>query len=164
MMFVVKITYKGMFPLASRSERTAMLRHVYEAGGEFFHKHFTDIHFLNSATTRYGYRLRQGERGTGTKFFKKSYTGRKLAKWGHTRPLEWSGVTRARATVPDVRATGKGFKLVSHVNILNYKPWLFEEFCRTTPDEIEQMVGEMNRDLHEQAVNFKSFKQEVIRA
>jgi hypothetical protein len=108
--------------------------------------------------------LRQGERGTGTKFFKKSYTGRKLHKWGHTRPLEWSGVTRARASVLDVKATSKGGKLITHVNVLNFHPWLYEEFCRTTPDEIDQMVGEMNRDLHEQAVNFRSFKQVVISA
>jgi hypothetical protein len=47
-------------------------------------------HFENTASTRYGYTPRKGERGSGRPF-KGSYTEQKLKQKGHTRPLEFSG-------------------------------------------------------------------------
>ena len=51
---------------------------------------YQDGHFSNSASRRYGYTPRSGERGSGRRFYR-SYTHIKLLRQGHTRPLEYTG-------------------------------------------------------------------------
>jgi len=64
------------------------------------------LHFKNSATNRYGYTKRKGERAGG-RAFKGSYTEAKLDKWKHTRPLVWSGNGRDEALkTTNIKASG----------------------------------------------------------
>ena len=69
-----------------------------------WHTKYLPKHFTRAAYREYGYMPRQGEPGypfldsKGRKIgFKKSYTGRKLAKYGHTNPFVYTGRTMAMA-------------------------------------------------------------------
>lgn len=138
-----------------------MFKNVFQAGGEFYHENYVDLHFRNSASLRYGYRPRSGEPGSknppGSKYYKRTYTWRKLKKFGHTRPLEWTGESRALANVRDVRSTSKWARIYSHARVLNFKPWLFEELSRVIPQEAEAVAARMGREMEEQVGQFRSF-------
>jgi hypothetical protein len=63
--------------------------------GHMFHNEFRDNRFTPSHARKAGYGLRRGEeKGSGGKMFWGSYTGRKLKKFGHKNPMQWSGDTR----------------------------------------------------------------------
>lgn len=82
----------GLKPRAIGSAmRRTML--VYPLG---WNERYLPLHFGNAASGRYAYAPRSGERGSGRKF-RGSYTHRKLLRYHHTRPLEYTGEGRARA-------------------------------------------------------------------
>jgi hypothetical protein len=92
-------------------------------GAYHWHRKILPQHFTNAASTRYGYTPRIGERGRsgGTKFAR-TYTGRKLRLYGHSRPLVWTGESMLRALVPAVRRTARGAKAVIHSPGFNRRP------------------------------------------
>lgn len=100
---------RGEQHLVNRIVRTAM----QEMGLKWRDDYLPD-HFTNRGATKYRYTPRDGERASGKKF-KQSYTGQKLKKYGHTRPLEWSGDTKRQA-LSDRRAIAKSTSKRSHVS------------------------------------------------
>lgn len=103
-MMTCLIQYKGAIPseLAKR-ELNAILRAGYHQLGVYWVANFRAKHFTNAGATEYGYTPRKGERGSG-RAWKGSYTARKLKKFGHTRPLEWSGRSKERTRAARVQA------------------------------------------------------------
>jgi hypothetical protein len=76
--------------------------------GRYWDQTFREKHFTSAGATEYGYTPREGERGNpSSKGFRRSYTGRKLRKFGHTRPLEYTGESRRRTRSPRIVATAK---------------------------------------------------------
>lgn len=77
---------------------------------EYFHTHLRDKRFTEEHAREAGYTRRKGElQPRGSKSFRRSYTGQKLARKGHTRPLEFSGETRrALSSPPNYSSTSKG--------------------------------------------------------
>lgn len=69
-------------------------------------KRFTEQHGLEAR-----YMKRKGELlPRGSKAFRRSYTGKKLAMQKHTRPLEFSGETRRKVKFANITSTSKGGK------------------------------------------------------
>lgn len=71
-------------------------------------------HFDTSATSRYRYRARRGSRiaDRNTYKFRNSYTGRKLRRFGHERPLVFTGRAMMESQFRDIRADSKKGKAV----------------------------------------------------
>lgn len=149
-MLLIKLEKKGPVKLPRR-EINRQARETYRSMGERWHEKFLREHFLNSATRRYGYTLREGERGGG-KDFLRSYSGRKLRKYGHTRPLVKSGLSEKLAKIRDVRATSKGARVVIHARQLNRRnPHsdvnMREEVTAVIPSEERDLAAHGDRDL-----------------
>lgn len=113
-----------------------VLREAWEAAGKAHHRRHVPKHFTAAGAREYGYQPRQGERGSSSrKSFRRSYTGQKLRKWGHTLPLVWSGDSLRRSKIEDVRATSKGVRVVLHTPRFNLRP----------PGRKENMSAEVQR-------------------
>lgn len=109
--------------LAQRALNT-IRRETLHAGGEYWHHEIRPRHFTNAGSREYNYAPRSGEPGSG-RAFKGSYTHRKLREFGHTRPLERTGESKAataRATIK-ATATAKGARVLVRMRApkLNYK-------------------------------------------
>jgi hypothetical protein len=118
-MLGIRFVKKGPVAL-KRNEWNAIKRDIYEELGVHWHDEFRPKHFTNRGATEYGYTPRQGENmGKDTKGFFRTYTGRKLRKFGHTRPLVKTGVSEKLCKIRDVRATRNGVRVVIHARTFN---------------------------------------------
>lgn len=97
---------RGATPKLMAREANDIHRDVAREMAITWHDRYVRKHFTQAGASEYGYTPRAGERGTG-KAFRKSYTGRKLARFGHTRPLVFSGASLVLvlASRNNVRAT-----------------------------------------------------------
>ena len=79
----------------------------------YHHQKHIPKHFTAAGAEEYKYMARKGDKmPRGTKRFNRSYVGRKLKKYGHTRPLEFSGTSKRLTRVRDVRVTSKRGRLI----------------------------------------------------
>lgn len=103
----ITVRKRGMTPKVAKR----VLNDIHRAGmrqlGQQWHADYRPLHFRNLATTRYNYAPRQGERGRTVANFKRSYTGRKLAEHGHSRPLVYSGESERATQTPNIEAVAK---------------------------------------------------------
>jgi hypothetical protein len=120
---MIKISIKetGMVPGMLKREFNNLMRQCYRAMGTWWHAQMRPKHFTHRGATEYGYDPRQGERGSGAKTFKRSYSGRKLRKFGHTLPLVWTGASRTRSLIRDIRVTKDSARVVLSTPTLNFK-------------------------------------------
>ena len=117
----IEIRTRGL-AAGRKAAHNRALKYAWEQTGVYWHEHFREKHFTSAGATEYGYKPRQGERGRqGAKGFSRSYTGRKLKKYGHTRPLELTGQSRASTRTRKVTATSKGARVVMRAPALNFK-------------------------------------------
>jgi hypothetical protein len=121
----------------------AILKAAWQKVGEYWHQHFREEHFKNSAMSRYGYTPRRGESGSGRPF-KGSYTQKKLAIKKHTRPLVWSGESMRRMEQRDVRARKDGVRIHLHAPVFNFHPAMgrvdmAREMTRVTDAEFREL-------------------------
>lgn len=115
----IRVKYSGMAAAmaqgtgATRREMGKILKSAYINMGRFWHRDIRPKHFRNAASAEYGYAARQGEAGRpDPRGFNKSYTGKKLKREGHTRPLEDSGDSkRATGRSAMFTATGKSVRV-----------------------------------------------------
>lgn len=107
-------------PVLPKRELRRILKIAYARIGAKWHTEMRPLHFTNRATGRYGYDPRKGESGGGRQF-KGSYTARKLKKFGHTKPLVWTGRSQLLTRIRDVRATSKGARVVMRAPALNFR-------------------------------------------
>lgn len=91
----VEMSVSGVEALTTR-QINGVVRDAMEDVGKRWRSRYLPEHFKNSATSKYGYAKRKGESGS-TRRFRGSYTQRKLKKYGHTRPLEFSGKGKREA-------------------------------------------------------------------
>lgn len=156
----ITIRERGPTPRKLRKVYTAAKRVAWLATGKLFHLEMRDKRFTSEHGRKAGYAPRQGEvAGLGRRWWS-TYTGQKQKKWGHTRPLEWSGETRRAVKSANITSTTKGARVAyPGARKLNYRRWptsphMAEEFRRLLPDEItplantfdESLDREMNRD------------------
>lgn len=120
---------------------------------QYFHDHFRDERFTPEHAVKAGYAKRRGQGLTpGSKEFKRSYYGRKLASdrgggYGKANPLVFSGVTRrAVQTQYRIAATSKGGKVrYAGARALNFRNpnsriRMNEEFRRLLPEEARRLA------------------------
>jgi hypothetical protein len=146
-MYVITITERGATPRILKSELNRVTRACLEQVANYWHRHFRAKHFTAAGAREYGYAKRRGEElGQGSKAFWHSYTGRKLRKYGHKRPLVLSGVSEALTLMRDVRVTGKRARVVLHAPALNFRnPYsqinMREEMMRVSEAEARTLTG-----------------------
>jgi len=91
----------------------AAKREVFRAMGREWHGQYLRLHFTADATSRYGYVRRKGEAKTpGSKGFASTYVGRKLKRFGHSRPLVFTGEGERLAQLLDLRASSTQGRVV----------------------------------------------------
>lgn len=149
---LVQVEYRGAVPSRMRSVLRAANKAAFLEIGELWHKVMRPKHFTEEGARKYGYQKRKGEGESGRAFWR-SYTGRKMRKFGHTRPLEWSGLSKTLTAMRDVRATSTGARVVMRANALNFRnPHstinMRDELTRITPDEGELLIRKFDGRLH----------------
>ena len=107
-LIIAKITLRNI--PNKRMARKAMKTAWHKIAG-FWHRNYRPLHFLQSASRRYGYRRRTDK-----------YNRAKLREHGHTIPLVWSGTTKALAAVRDIRSTSQSGKARIYGRALNLRP------------------------------------------
>lgn len=122
MIIAITLRERGATPRHMGKIMREAIRVGYLNAGVWWHKECRPKHFTREGYQLYQYTPRQGEANTGTKIFKKSYTGRKLKKFGHTNPMVYTGVSERLTRVRDVRANSKGCKIVMPAFALNFRP------------------------------------------
>lgn len=113
---------------------------TYEAMAREWHGKFLLLHFDESAYGRYRYAARDGQRSNReTKAWLTSYTRRKLRRYGHTRPLVWTGRALGESQLLRLSSTSKWAK-VRLSNRFNLRPRsgttvMRDEVTRILPSE-----------------------------
>ena len=121
-MISINIIEKGATPGIIKKLWNKLARECWIAMGEHWHREMRAKHFTHRGASEYGYDKRQGEgRSPGDKGFLRTYTGRKLRRFGHTYPLVWSGASRTLSAIRDVRATRDGSRVVMNTPTLNFR-------------------------------------------
>lgn len=116
-------------------------RTTFAAMGREWHAHYRHLHFLEGAFARYGYTRRKGMRqAPGSKGFRSTYTGRKLRKYGHFRPLVFSGDSEQLSRLLDLRVSANQARVV-----------LPRGFNRKNPKSQIDMRAELTRVLQPEA-------------
>lgn len=151
---VEAIKWTGLTPkgLKRGQFNKEVLKPAYQDLGEYFHAKMLPKRFTIAGGRMLNYDYRSGERpGTSYKAFWKSYTGRKVRKFGHRKPLVWSGETERDATrIRDIRTTSRGVKIVLHARKLNFRNkyssiFMNEEVRRVSPQEYTELKREFER-------------------
>lgn len=163
----VKIRERGATPRRLRKVHNVAAKVAYGAIANHFHAAMRDARFTNEHGRKAGYAPRRGEEsGTSGAAFWKSYTGWKKKKFGHTRPLEWSGETRRLVRLANISATAKRsrvaypgarkFNFRHPASTIN----MADEFRRLIPEEATELGGvydahygkQMNQDTSSETI------------
>lgn len=157
MIGTIKITeYAALTRGGDKKEIRASLKKSWENAGRFFHLNLRDKRFTKEHAQKAGYTLRKGEdKGTNSKDFFRSYTGRKLKKYGHTRPLEFSGATRSAVRSANISSTSSGARVAyAGARSFNYRnPFsnptmnLNLEFRKILPEEAAQIAKQIESEI-----------------
>lgn len=143
----ITIKERGATPRRMMKAHNASAKEAWYMAGRLFHETMRDKRFTAEHGRKANYAKRKGEEsGIDTKAFFRSYTGRKLRKWGHRRPMEWSGDTRRNVRYANINNTSKGCRVAyPGANKLNYRPRggrinMADEFRRLLPEEINKLA------------------------
>jgi len=151
-MIVIRVTKTGATPDIAKRAFNNIKKRAYKSVGLFWHASgMKSEHFTDRGRRKHKYTPRKGERlARSSQAFKKSYSGRKLKKYGHLLPLVYSGVSRALAlSGRRVTATSKGMRAIVSAPGLNRKHPnskvdMRDEVTRVTPEEERTLVKLMD--------------------
>lgn len=122
MLSKITVRERGSVPRQFQKAFTAAIRAAWQTAGELWHDRFRPKHFTHAGAREYGYLPRKGERGNEhEQGFRRSYTGRKLHKFGHTYPLVYTGESMRLTRMQDVRPTTKGVRVVYRAYKYNFR-------------------------------------------
>jgi len=102
-----------------RAER-GIRKRTWATLAEDWFRDFRPKHFTVRGAREYGYKKRKGE-GLSGKAFRRSYTGQKLKRKGHTYPLVWSGVSQRRSQMGRITATSKRARVSMSIPAFNFR-------------------------------------------
>ena len=111
-MIQFRTKYTGAVPGHMKSEMNPIKRIAFQQMGVYWHSQFRPKHFTQRGATEYGYKPRAGQRGNERPTFRSSYTGQKLRRFGHTRPLVYTGLSERLSRERKVRSTSKGVRVL----------------------------------------------------
>jgi len=142
MIRAIVVKERGATPRNLRKAYTAGSKTSWATAGKWYHANRRDLRFTTSHARKAGYAPRRGEEpGLSQREFWSSYTGIKQRKWGHRRPLEFSGETRRLVRAVSVSSTSKSVRLgYAGARKFNFRNphsqvQMADEFRRLTPDE-----------------------------
>ncbi|MGB0714271.1 MAG: hypothetical protein ACPGXK_00220 [Phycisphaerae bacterium] len=166
-MIVFRVTQTGPMPREVRKQLPLIKKKAFMAAGRFWHRYFRPKHFTAKGAREYGYAPRKGERGSG-RAFKGSYTARKLKRFGHTRPLVYTGESAQLARIMDVRGTSRGSRTVIHARGLNRRNPnstinMRDEMTRISRGEVQRLTKLISESLGDSMDKIQTRKTETIR-
>ena len=166
-------TTRGLPVGLMRREFNNARKDAFANTADRFHRKRTHARFTHQHANEAGYTKRRGEGlPRGSKRFKRSYFGRKLAGRfgggiGQALPLVKSGDTRRRSRRPRIKATNKGARVTFNLPALNFrnsrsqvKPR--DEFNRITPEEQRLATDDFENLLAAAVGRIQRFKQQRI--
>lgn len=167
----IRIKYTGAVPgvTLGRRELNREKKGSWHHTGTYWHQKFRKKHFTKAGAKEYGYIARKGEKmAKGSKAYKRSYTGQKERKFGHTRPLEFSGLSRQLTRIRDVRAFSKKVRVVLHSRTFNRRHRksqinMREEMTRVSMAEAHTLVGQFDGDFGRRLSQFRGSHTETIK-
>jgi hypothetical protein len=119
----IKIRERGSTPGITKREWGRVKKTTFGMLGRWWHRMLRPKHFTQRGAMEYRYVPRKGQRqAPGTKGFRRSYTGTKLRRFGHTLPLVWSGASKRKSRAGRILATSKDVRVSMNVPTLNLKP------------------------------------------
>lgn len=142
----ITVRYRGVKPWLPKRQTNPAKKQSFLASINYWFDHFRKKHFTVAGAKEYGYQPRDGEKaGTASKHFWRSYTGRKLKKFGHRRPLMWSGDSELRTRTRKVSASSKWGRWTNSARKLNFRPHpnapnLPDELTRVSSREIVKLA------------------------
>ena len=120
LVFKLKADHRNI-PLSKRDFNNAV-KGTHKDLGRYWHGALRPKHFTAAGAREYGYAPREGEKSKpGPRGFGSSYTGKKLKKWGHTKPLVWSGESKRRTQKLNLRPTSKRITIKMNAPALNFQ-------------------------------------------
>lgn len=162
------IRYTGWVPTSvfPPKQFRQMLKASFHTIGVHWHRRMRPKHFTKVGGREYGYQPRQGEPGNPTsRPFRSTYTGRKLKRYGHTRPLVKTGESRAFSRIRDVRSTSKGTRVVMRVPRLSFRrspsaPHMQQELRTISKPENRELQQRFDKHM-QQEINKQRDTREV---
>jgi len=152
MIRTITVRERGAVPRRMRAAYNKAAKASWVEAGKWWHANRRDLRFSVAHGRKAGYLPRKGEEtGLSRAEFFRSYTGRKLRRWGHRRPLEFSGETRRMVRSVSITASTQS-RTNYHVRLayagarkFNFRNphsqiRMADEFRRLTPEE-PAMVG-----------------------
>lgn len=133
---------RGATPRGMRKVMNAVTKETWFETGIEFHSQFSDARFTHAHASKAGYAPRS-----------KNYERRKLKKFGHTNPLEFSGTTRRLVRTASVTSTSKGANVrypgARAFNFKNPKMQanMVQEFTKVLPEEANELASFFDRSL-----------------
>jgi hypothetical protein len=147
-----------------------LLAEAWKLEARYWQREMLPKHFTVAGAAEYGYQPRQGDPGyqghiptyrkgpkAGQVRFWATYIGRKIGKFGHRRPLVWSGgLERAAQNIIDIRGTDRGGVAVLHVpqytfnyrtDIPGIQPKKALELAVFSPRETEELRQYLDESL-----------------
>ena len=139
-----QIRDRGATPRGMKRVYNASSKASWEDAGTYFHSEMSDDRFTHRHATLAGFAART-----------KAYTSRKLKKFGHTNPLEYSGRSRRLSRTANITSTSKGASVrYPGLNTLNFRNPkarvpinMADEFRRVTTQEADQLASVYDRSL-----------------
>ena len=122
-MILITITEQGATPGILKKLWNQLTKQCWTELGTYWHAHLREKHFTHAGATEYAYDKRQGEHllRSWDKGFSRTYTYRKLQRFGHTYPLVWSGASRTLTKIRNIQATRDGVRVVMNAPTLNFR-------------------------------------------
>lgn len=105
----IKIENRGPVPGVMKREHNAMSADAWEDAGEHWGDEFREKHFTEAGAAEYGYRDRT-----------KGYEDRKQSKYGHRRPLVYTGESEQSSAAFRVYTTRYGAKITMNMPRVNW--------------------------------------------
>lgn len=139
----VRVRFTGDHPRNTRRVIAKAQRTAFRIIATWWHRKFRPKHFTIRGAREYSYQPRGGSRGLREPE-PGSYTARKKIAFGHTRPLEWSGESKALTRIRNIRFSSTRARVVMRAPTLNFKSGRRRETMR---DELTRISRREKRSL-----------------
>jgi hypothetical protein len=168
-MIEIKMIDVGATPRNLRRTLRTMLKSAWSDLGVYWHSQLRAKHFTKSGAREYGYEPRS-KRKRGRR--KRDAQGRFSATAvDASLPLVFTGISRNRTRIRDVRASSKGVRVVMQAPALNFRPKgvsgrrinLRDEMTRISIGEARTLRGLADRELQQQLNAVRTYERRTIR-
>jgi hypothetical protein len=156
-MIFIELSYDRWSPELVKRQWNVIAKAAFEKVGLRWIQRFLDKHFTHAGAREYGYEPRSGElRRSGSKAYRRSYTGIKERMFGHTLPLVFTGTSRDRCEAGRVIPSRTGVRVMMNAPALNLRAKhskinLREELTRVSIPEQRELtdllVAEIDRGI-----------------